>query len=568
MKKPYGYFSFVLHSHLPYVLAHGGWPHGTDWLFEAAAETYLPLLNLLFDLKETGIAPKLTLGITPVLAEQLADDRFKGGLADYLEMKIKSAQENKKEFESVGQPHRAALAGMWKDHFEGLRSSFNDRYHRDLVGAFRELQDDGTIGIITSAATHGYLPLLETDQSVQAQIKCGVASYEKHFGRRPQGIWLPECAYRPSYQWASPLGGEKPYLRKGIEEVLADEGILYFIVDSHLLKGGRAIGAYLDRFEALKVLWQRFAESYQPREEDKEKFSCSVYLAGSEGSPKTTAFFARDEKTGLQVWSGEWGYPGDGWYLDFHKKHFPGGHRYWRVTSAKADLADKHEYDPAKVDEILGNQVHHFVELVKETLKSHFERTGEAGVICAPYDTELFGHWWFEGPRWIAGVLKRIAQDPEIELTTLGEHLGRAQPRGVVSLSEGSWGEGGFHYIWFNDWNRWTWRHIYDAEKRMIGLVKSSPRTADGKLYRILKQLARELLLLESSDWQFLISTWSARDYAEGRVVLHTENFNRLAEMAEKFLGGKEIGDGDWAFLDTLERNDCLFPNVDPSWWL
>jgi 1,4-alpha-glucan branching enzyme len=564
-----GSFTFVLHSHLPYVIAHGKWPHGMDWLNEAAAETYVPILNVLNELVAEGYSPKLTIGISPVLCEQLADESFKSEFSSYLDEKLIAAENDIGEFGKHKRELMLRLAHMWKDYYGKIKSDFENTYNRDIVGQFKKLQDEGHIEIMTCAATHGYLPLLSQDTSVQAQVKQAVKSYTRLFGKAPRGIWLPECAYRPRYKWAPPVDtslGKESYLRKGVEEFLAENHIDYFVVDSALLKGGKAIGVYMDRFEALKTLWSQYEKEYAPREEEIDKTPREAYLVGTEGK-KPVAIFTRDPDTGLQVWSGEWGYPGDGTYLDFHKKHFPGGHRYWKITSAKSDLADKLEYYPDDAQERIPENASHFKDLIKNLLTEYNKKTGRQGIVCAPYDAELFGHWWFEGPQFLKLVLKYVSDDPEIELTTCSRFLEQSKPTQVISIPEGSWGEGGYHYIWLNEWTQWTWKHIYEDEVRMQRLVREFGDTKDEKLINILKQLARELFLLQASDWQFLISTWSARDYAELRLSEHHQNFVRLAEMAEKYGRGEWMDPGEWAFLGDVEARDNLFRDVEYKWF-
>jgi 1,4-alpha-glucan branching enzyme len=267
------------------------------------------------------------------------------------------------------------------------------------------------------------------------------------------------------------------------------------------------------------------------------------------------------------VWSGEWGYPGDGWYLDFHKKHFPGGHRYWRVTSAKSDLAEKEEYDPETAAGRIPENAAHFVDMVKKTLREYHTRTGRKGILCAPFDAELFGHWWFEGPRWLSQVLAQLGRDPEVELTTCGRHLDEVTPVDVVSLPEGSWGQGGYHYIWLNEWTEWTWKHIYEDEAHFLSLLKEFAQKKDENLTAILTQMARELLLLEASDWQFLISTWSARDYAELRLAEHHQTFLRLADMARRYGRGEWVDPGEWNFLGECQKRDKVFQFLKLSWF-
>lgn len=572
MKQSSGSFTFVLHSHLPYVMAHGKWPHGTDWLNEAAAETYIPLLNLLHRLIREGHTPRVTLGITPVLTEQLSDPEFKDEFRGYLRDKIEAARLDQEEFGKIGDKGLRKVAAYWELTYTERLNDFTDVYGEDLVGAFAQLQQTGAIEIITCAATHGYLPLLGRDEAVQAQIRQAVRSYERHYGQKPRGIWLPECAYRPRYAWKRPIKSstkETAQLRKGVEEFLSEEGLDYFIIDSHLLRGGKAIGVYLDRFDALQRLWGHFSDQYAPAEENVERSPYRAYLVSSFGEDKKrpVAVLTRDPQTGLQVWSGEHGYPGNPLYLDFHKKHFPGGHRYWRVTDSQADLSKKEPYDPGKIPDTTVEQAEHFVGLVKKILSDHQNKDGVPPILTAPYDAELFGHWWFEGPEWLYHVLKRMDMDPEIDLTTGSRYLAEHAGSTVISIPEGSWGEGGFHWIWLNEWTEWVWKNIYEAEDKMVDLCQKFRKTEKPQLTRVLNQLGRELLLLESSDWPFLISTWSAKDYAELRVSGHLEDFRRLAQIAEKMESRKTIRPEDEEFLTLCEERDKLFPDLDYRWW-
>jgi len=566
-----GRFALVLHAHLPYVLSHGVWPHGTDWLNEATAETYIPLLNAFNRLAEDGISAKVTLNITPILCEMLADEGFKDEFVGYCDQRVLFAQQNEKEFRDTGRPHLASLARTWAAYFEGVRRDFTDKYGRDLVAAFRRLQDAGHIEVITCCATHGYLPLLGRDECVQAQVRTAVTAYKRHFGRPPRGIWLPECAYRPRYQWRSPLDkeGKTPAVeRLGVEEVLHDAGIRYFIVDSHLLKGGKPIGVYIDRFEALKRLWGQFAEHYQPRAEDTEHSPHRTYVVCPDPSAeRSTAIFVRDPRSALQVWSAEHGYPGDGWYLDFHKKHYPGGHRYWRVTDCKADLGDKQQYDPTRIEGCLESHADHFAGLLGQILDSDPLVERGQGVVCAPFDAELLGHWWFEGPRWLEKVIRRLHATSAVIPVTCSEYVADHPPAGVIRLPEGSWGEGGFHWIWLNDWTEWTWRHIYESEDRFLALLAAHKSGADATMAELLRQAGRELLLLESSDWQFLISTWSARDYAESRISVHYNDLKRLLGIAEGYAAKRALPDEDRAFLERLRQRDAVFPDLDLDAW-
>lgn len=569
-----GAFTFVLHSHLPYVLSHGRWPHGTEWLSEAAAESYLPLIRGIERLLERGRRVGITLGITPILAEQLASESFQDELDGWLEARIEAARHDAEVFSWSGHDHRAYLARRWEEIFSERLRDYRERYQRDILGAFRRLQDVGAIEIITSAATHGYLPLLGTDESVRAQIHVGVETYRRHFGRDPRGIWLPECAYRPAYDWAPPVSGPRvpePGPRRGIEEFLAEEGLEYFFVDTHLLRGGKAMGTYTQRHPALRRLAERYERKYgehlRPEEEDRS--ANLVYRVHSAAHlPRAVHVFAREPTASLQVWSGEWGYPGDGWYLEFHKRHHPGGHRYWRVTARGAGLGDKAEYVPEMAAERLEENATHFHGLVRERLARHLELFDEPGIVVAPFDTELFGHWWHEGVDWIIRVLEKMSADEEIELTTGGGYLDHHPAEDEVALPEGSWGEGGSHYIWLNDETEWTWPEIYRAELTLIELVDRWLDQDHEIIHRLLSLAARELLLLQSSDWQFLISTRAARDYAELRFDRHLQVFDRLVGLIRKQERYEDLTAEDWRFVGESEARDgVIFPGLDLALW-
>jgi 1,4-alpha-glucan branching enzyme len=199
-------------------------------------------------------------------------------------------------------------------------------------------------------------------------------------------------------------------------------------------------------------------------------------------------------------------------------------------------------------------------------LKKHYETNKIPGVLSALYDTELFGHWWFEGPQFLKKLWRKFSQNPEVSLATSGHVLELSPPTERISIPEGSWGEGGHHYIWLNKDTVWTWEKIYEAEKKYLELVQAV--SADEHLQRVLTQLGRELLLLESSDWQFLISTFAARDYAEMRFAEHWEKFNRLSEMAENIKSGNKLNDGDRNYLKDCEESDKLFADFSvQSFW-
>ncbi len=554
-RSPAGYLALVLHTHLPWVLGHGRWPHGQDWLHEAAAECYLPILRMLDRIVHEGGSPRLTVGLTPILCEMVASPRFAEDFITYLESRRDVAVRDREEFEAIGNRDAARLAASWAEFYEGARRDFLETYRKDLLAAFRRLQEDGHIEVITSAATHGYLPLLGRDESVEAQIRAGIASYRRHFGRGPRGVWLPECAYRPAYRWSRPVGPARAWDRPGLEDVVARHGLRYFFVDTHLVAGGTPMGTYGQRFEEPGSAEPRPATNLSPNDPH-------TLVAGS--SRRRVAVLARDPKSSVQVWSADYGYPGDGAYLEFHRKKGTGGLRYWRVTSRALPLEDKAPYDPVAAEERVRAHADHFLATVRETLRAHRAATGRPGVVVAPFDTELFGHWWFEGPKWLEAVLRGLGA--EVAPATASEYLLRHPPSSVITLPEGSWGQGGHHWIWLNDETRWVWEIVYRAEDAFVDVTREARRTRSGVLKRVLHQLARELLLLESSDWPFLITTVSARDYSEARVKLHSATFDRLLALARTAMAGP-IPPEQEAWLREVEARDSPFPEIDLDWW-
>ncbi len=552
-----GSFTFVLHSHLPWVLHHGRWPHGVDWLNEAAAETYLPLWRVLHERAAAGRPLGVTLGLSPVLCEQLAHPDFHAEFASYLDQKIGAAVDDRAYFARTGETALAALAARWERFYRASLEDFMGPRGPNLVARFRRLEEGGAIEIITCGATHGYFPLLGSDAAIAGQVRTARAAHRRHFGRDPRGIWLPECGYRPAGPWVSPLDPQSaPVMRRGVDEIVAEQGLRYFFVDTHLLSGGQPLGVYADRFEALRHVIHDEGGAAPAQ----ERLPYRPYRVGRAAE---VACFGRDAVTAIQVWSGEHGYPGDPAYLDFHKKRFPGGHRYWSVTHPRADLAHKQVYQPEVAEGRAPEHAGHFVGLLERVLGGAAERQAAPPVVCAMFDTELFGHWWFEGPRFVAAVLDRLGP-AGIEAVSAGAYLERHAPREGVELPEGSWGDGGRHQVWLNDDTRWTWGPIHAAEARFERLARQAAGAgADPLLERLMGQAGRELLLLEASDWQFLITTFAARDYAELRLAEHAESFERLAALAARRLEGGQLAEADEAFVTECERRDPLFPDFD-----
>jgi 1,4-alpha-glucan branching enzyme len=259
------------------------------------------------------------------------------------------------------------------------------------------------------------------------------------------------------------------------------------------------------------------------------------------------------------VWSATFGYPGDFWYREFHKKDGVSGLQYWRIGGAGLDLAYKPLYEPARAQERVRDHARHYAGLVDQLLTGFAQRTGEYGVISAAYDTELFGHWWFEGVDWLKEVLRNLAANERVELATASGIIERHPPQRVLNLPESSWGAGGNHFTWMNVDTKWMWPLIHGAEARMEQLVRIGVEQP-GKHDAFLQQAARELLLLQSSDWPFLVTTGQAKEYASERFVEHLERFNRLAALIEQ--DGTDSDDAR-EMLESLSERDNPFAQID-----
>lgn len=562
---PRGFLNITLHAHLPYVVNHGSWPHGIEWLLEAAAETYLPLLRAFDRLDRDNIPLRCNLNLSPILLEQLAHPVFCAEFPRYLERKITAAREDESFFLSIGEHVYAETARFWQSFFTEALQQF-EALNRDIVAAFRSFADRGMLEIITCAATHGYMPLLGTDESLRAQIRVAVAAHEKHLGRRPRGIWAPECGYRPAGVWSYPVapeGATEPasFQRIGIEQALSESSLEFFFVDTHLVQESARIHS---PYEFLRRSAGNDPGFHAP---DDRRLYHPFYVEGPYNKAEAVTIFPRDPRTGLQVWSGENGYPGDENYLDFHKKRWPGGHRYWRVTGPRVDIGDKQPYIPSVAAERIREHASHFVHLVYQALEPGFNDSVPP-VLCSPFDAELFGHWWFEGVTWLETVARILHDyDTGICLTTCSAYLDRFPRGGFLALHEGSWGAEGNNQVWLNNETTWTYSQLYAAELACREICTSSEWRKCPIAERVVKQLCRELLLLESSDWQFLITTGAARDYAELRFNTHRDQFNELRAFWETIGRDGHLSDDHLKRLAAIEERDNIFAEIDPGFW-
>lgn len=533
-----GSFVFMLHSHLPFYRKAGMWPFGEESVYECMAESYIPILNAVGDLWDEGIPAKLTIGITPILAEQLADEHLNKGFEKFLNNRIEAAQKDEARYSPRGElanPDLLHLARFYLQWFQQIHKDYTQRWNRDIIGSFRRFEELGAIEVATSAATHCFSPLLETDSSLYAQYKTGVDNHKRLFGRAPRGFWLPECAYRPTE-------GDRP----GLEKWLHDLDLKYFFTETFAIKGGQSV-------ELRRVIGPYGTIEYVPAAprpatglDTFEAFWLKEY---------PVAVMGRHEEAGYQVWSADQGYPGDGNYREFHKKDDRSGLHYWKLTSQRTDLGAKELYNPEAALHRIRENADHYVGFLQQSLTDHLKKTGSPGLIMVSFDTELFGHWWFEGVTWIKDVIKKLRTYTAVTMQTASEYIEKHPPTQAIELPQSSWGSGGHWQVWLNNDTEWMWPIIHEAEHTMEQLAKEHRKSGNGLLQRALKQAARELLLLESSDWPFLVTTGQAKQYAIERFTAHKERFHTVVDM----IRSNSIDEGK---LSEIESIDNCFPEV------
>ncbi len=487
------------------------------------------MIEVLDELASSGIQDAFSLGLTPILLEQLRHPTFRDGMAGYLAERSRRAREDERD------PELAHRARYWRERFATLIAKWS-AIDGDIPGAFAEHARAGRLELLSSFATHGYAPLLKHDRCIRAQLEIGLTTSERHLGFRPTGIWLPECAFRPEGPWTQPVLGGPTRLRMGVDRILEAHGVTHFFISSAMADGARSEGRFNDHGGFDKVGWDE-ADRYR---NDGWRDVMEPHWVSTHGGASKVAAFARHPDVSEQVWSADAGYPGDPRYLEFHKKHRGDGLRYWRVTDRKLDLGEKQPYQPEVIAEATYSNAQHFAAVVRRRLESWRGQTGRDGCVTATFDAELFGHWWYEGPSFLREAILALHHDPQIRVQSAAGRLASHPPREVVWLPEGSWGDGNDHRVWLNEQTRWTWEAVHRAEDRFFSLywkVHQKPnrkRAAD-----LLKLAARELLLLQASDWQFVVHTGQAVDYGYRRFSNHLSMFDTVCSMVEDVLRGR-----------------------------
>ncbi|MFC1596049.1 glycoside hydrolase family 57 protein [Candidatus Margulisiibacteriota bacterium] len=523
---PKGYLAIVLHAHLPYV-RHPEHDFFLEelWFYEAITETYIPLITAFENLVRDNIDFRITMSLTPPLLSMFSDALLQDRYVHHLDKLIELAE--KEVSRTMFQPEFQETAKMYLHKFKHCRHTFVNMYGKNLIQAFKKFQDLGKLEIITCGATHGFLPLMDVNkEAVKAQIKVATDNYQLHLGRRPNGIWLPECGYYP-----------------GHDEILAEEGIRFFFTDTH------------------GVLHA------SPR----PKYGVFAPIYCKSGA----ACFGRDLESSKSVWSAEEGYPGNPIYRDFYRDigfdldfdyikdyvspdglRIATGIKYHSITGKES--THKEPYNHHKARELTAEQAGNFLfnrEKQVEFLYDFMDK--KPPIIISPYDAELFGHWWYEGPMFLEYLFRKMHHDQDIvKAITPMEYLEQFPVNQVSTPSFSSWGHKGYSEVWLEGSNDWIYRHLHKAADRMVELSNRFPEAPDHLTHRALSQAARELLLAQSSDWAFIMKTGTMVEYAHKRTIDHVERFTKLYDS----ILNNSI---DHNYLSDLEWKDNIFPEID-----
>ena len=514
-----GQLAIVLHAHLPYVRKNEKNSLEEDWLFQAILECYIPLLQAIeSSIKENPLNTKLTISLSPTLLSLLDNKEIQETFPCWIKTRIDFLND-------LSQKEKNASAFLMNNLID--KNLYWEKCSGNLIDKFKVLNKSGNLDILTCAATHGYLPILrENPETVKGQIKTAIRNHENIFEDKPLGIWLPECAYY-----------------ENLDEILYNSGIRYSILDGHGILNATPRPRY------------------------------GVYAPIC--SKKGVAFFGRDSESTLPVWSAKDGYPGNRVYREFHKdlgweipfsklqeKGIPSvrplGLKYHKITDENASLGRKEFYsenDARKKAEQHSDEylLARSKQLKKITLSSSFDP-----LLIAPFDAELFGHWWYEGPYFIENILKKSTKY-RIKLINLKDFLMQKPNLQICEPSPSSWGQGGYHNYWINEANAWIVPEITKAGSTFVNL--SSKKVNDEFLKRIFKQAARELLLSESSDWSFILRAGTTTELAKERIERHLFRFWKLIEMI------KNNSDVNLKFLVDVEEEDKVFPNIEIDDW-
>ena len=498
-----GYFSFVLHTHMPYVRKNGTWPVGEDWLLRAMSQVYMPLLESFARLKDEGLTSCAALTLTPVLCEQLSDPYIQESFIAHMKTMMEHIAGDIRDFEYFRDEARWAIANEYYVSYENMLADFLT-IDCDIVGALRSFEQEGLIETIASCATHAFLPAQVSERTVRYQVAVGIESHRSHMGVDPKGFWVPECAYRG-----------------GIEKTLEAEGVHYFVADPSAAREIPSTCPYLVDDSSVAVLF-------------------------------------RSDRAHDNVWDERSGYPADALYMDTTKYYHGSGLHYWKVTGAGVAIEDKAIYEPeAAMARALEHSRHFISDISSEISGSPVCPGGARPLVLASYDTELFGHGWKEGIYWLEVTLRSLDASESVRLVTPTRYLEDNPPGSATRLLSTSWGTNRDHSTWLNPETEWMWDELGRSQEKLFELLERSESPDDPVVTRALSQAAREVLLLESSDWPYMVAKDRAKKYATQRFSTHLERFWQIAEA----IGG-DI-DREIANLSEIEETDRIFVGLD-----
>jgi 1,4-alpha-glucan branching enzyme len=523
MKK--GFVSIILHSHLPFV-RHPDLNEALEerWLFEAIQESYLPLLEVFNKLKNEKVSYKITMSISPTLISMLGDPYLNQKFLSYMENLILLSSTEIERTKNEREFNR--LAAYYSNRFNDQLKIYK-QFDCNLLNAFKELNSSGHLDLITTSATHSILPLmLHHPEAIKAQLITGMKVFENAFGYVPDGIWLPECAYYYN-----------------LDSILKELGIKYFISENKTVLNAVPKPCY-GSFTPIAI-------------------------------PSGIAVFPRDAEASCQVWSNVSGYPGDSKYREFYRDighdlpldyispfinatgvRHDTGIKYYSISD-KSD--EKNIYNREEALKIALAHGKHYALARYEQINSIVEYMDTPPIIVCPFDTELFGHWWYEGPEFLEAFIREAAtHQSTYSLITPSDYLKELNVMQCASPASGSWGANGDFSIWLNRENDWIAKELYYCRETLVCLASKYKDidSIDSYTNRSLNQAARELMLAESSDWAFIISKGTSTAYAINRICGHLNNFKRLCEDMKEHKT-------DEAFLVHLEKIDNIFPNLD-----
>lgn len=530
-----GYVCFMLHAHLPFVHHPESENYLEEqWLFEAISETYIPLLKAFDNLVNEGVDFRFTMSLTPPLLNMLDNKLLQQRYIKYLKQHIELSQKEIKRTEYDARINR--LAHYYYDRYSSDLDFFKNKCKCNLISEFKRFNDMGVLEIIGCGATHGYFPILIlNERAVKAQIQVGVETYYKYFTKPLKGFWLPECGYVPE---------SDKYLRQfGIEYVFVEtHGLLY--ADPTPIDG-----------------------TYAPIV-----------------SPDGICAFARDLESSRQVWSSISGYPGDANYREFYRDigydapydyikpyityngvRVNTGIKYYRITGRDCE---KDVYDVQWAWDSIEKHAGHFFDSRVAQINHLSKYTKNPPLITCPYDAELYGHWWYEGPNFLYTLAKKIYYDKcNFKLITPHEYLMQFPEVQESTPCRSSWGAKGYSEVWLNPSNDYIHKHLHTACDRMCELARMFPNEPKNSVkWNMLNQCARELLLMQSSDWLFIITNGTMVDYAKKRIKDHVGRFTKmyyLLKNNEDLIKRDELNKENMDFLKEIQKMDCIFPDVD-----